>query len=100
LDKPSQTYQNSSQAAVHYAHTLRILQARINAFDWVQQDNIYCDSTIMVITFLITAAELQDDVVAMKNHTDGLLKIVSLRGGIRSLNTHNNLQVKVCRYDS
>lgn len=88
------------QAALHYAHTLRILQTRIDTFDQVQQHDIYCDSSIMVITFLVTAAELTKDYVAMRNHTDGLLKIISLRGGIDSLHTHNNLQVKVCRYVS
>lgn len=99
LDQTSKTDRFSLQAAEHYGHTLRILQDRINTFDQVQQDGIYCDSTIMVITFLINAAELMNDFVSMKNHTEGLLKIVKLRGGIRSLNTHNNLQVKVCRYD-
>ena len=99
LDQTSKTDRFGLQAAEHYGHTLRILQDRINTFDQVQQDGIHCDSTIMVITFLINAAELMNDFVSMKNHTEGLLKIVNLRGGIRSLNTHNNLQVKVCRYD-
>ncbi len=97
VDRTSHSGQISRLAAFHYAQTLQILQARLNAFEQGQRDIVFCDSTIMVISTLAEAAELTGDFVAAENHIDGLLKIVSLRGGVGSLNTHNNVQVKVCR---
>ncbi|MCJ1403245.1 hypothetical protein MMC11_006468 [Xylographa trunciseda] len=99
MDSASHDGQISRLAAFHYAQTLQLLQARLNAFEHGQQDNVFRDSTIMVISTLADAAELTGDFAAAKNHIEGLLKIVSLRGGVRSLNTHNNMQVKVCRAD-
>lgn len=90
--------QISRRAAFHHAQTLQLLQARINAFEQGQQDAVFSDSTMMVIIILATAAELTGDFEAAQIHIDGLLQIVSLRGGVRSLNTHTNMQVKVCRY--
>lgn len=54
----------------------------------------------MVVITLAAAAELMKDFAAVANHIKGLEKIVSLRGGVRALNTHNNIQVKVCRWVS
>ncbi|TVY81755.1 hypothetical protein LSUE1_G003365 [Lachnellula suecica] len=53
----------------------------------------------MVVFILASAAELTEDFAAVENHIRGLEKIVKLRGGVRALNTHNNMQVKVCRAD-
>jgi hypothetical protein len=97
VDRASHGSQTSRLAAFHYAQTLQLLQARLNAFEQGQRDIVFCDSTLMVISTLAEAAELTGDFAAAENHIDGLLKIVSLRGGVRSLNTHNNMQVKVCR---
>lgn len=97
VDRVPHGDQISRLAAFHYTQTLQLLQARLNAFEQGQQDLVFSDSTIMVIITLATAAELTGDFAAEENHVDGLLKIVSLRGGVESLNTHNNLQVKVCR---
>ena len=97
VDRASHDDQISRLAAFHHARTLQLLQARLNAFEQGQQDIVFRDSTIMVISTLAEAAELTGDFPAAKNHLDGLLKIVSLRGGVGSLNTHNNMQVKVCR---
>ncbi|KAK5213575.1 hypothetical protein LTR41_001154 [Exophiala xenobiotica] len=91
--------QLSRLAAFHYDQTLQLLQARINAFEHGLRDAIFGDSTLMVIITLAMAAQLAGDSVAAQNHVDGLLKIVTLRGGLRSLNTHTNVQVKVCRAD-
>jgi hypothetical protein len=55
------------------------------------------DATIMVIMTLIAIAELTGDFKGMGIHINGLAKIVDLRGGVRSLDTFTNLQVKVCR---
>jgi len=52
---------------------------------------------IVVISTLAEAAKFTGDFAAVNNHMDDLLKIVSLRGGIRSLNTHNTKQFKVRR---
>jgi hypothetical protein len=90
--------QLSRLAAFHYDQTLQLLQARINAFEHGLRDAVFGDSTLMVIITLAMAAQLAGDSVAAQNHVDGLLKIVALRGGLRSLNTHTNVQVKVCRY--
>lgn len=97
VDRAPHGGQISRPAAFHYAQTLQLLQARLNAFEQGQRDIVFCDSTIMVIITLAAAAEITGDFAAVENHVDGLLKIVSLRGGVRSLDTHNNMQVKVCR---
>lgn len=93
LDRASHD-QQSRLASYHYAQTLQLLQARLYEFD---QTSAISDSTIMVVITLAMAAEVTEDFEAVANHIKGLEKIVNLRGGIRALNTHNNLQVKVCR---
>ncbi|KAI9842876.1 MAG: hypothetical protein M1838_002952 [Thelocarpon superellum] len=98
VDGASPGNQISRQAAFHYAQTLQLLQARLNAFVQGQREMVLCDATIMVIIILAAAAELTGDCAAVENHIDGLLTIVRLRGGVGSLNTHNNLQVKVCSH--
>ena len=98
VDRGSHGNQISARAAYHYAQTIQILQARLNAFEQGHRDPACSDSTMMVILILAAAAELTGDFAAAQIHTDGLLQVVSLRGGVRSLNTHNNMQVKVCRY--
>ena len=84
----------NQQAYFHYGQTLQLLQARLNDFDHTAAIS---DSTIMVVITLAQVAELTEDYAAVANHINGLKKIVSLRGGLQALNTHNNLHVKVCR---
>jgi len=86
--------QLSRFARLHFAKTLQMLQARLNDSDLTFAIS---DGTIMVVFFLASAAELMGDFAAVENHVRGLEKIVNLRGGVRALNIHNNLQVKVCR---
>ena len=86
--------QLSTLAYFHYGQTLQLLQARLNESD---QTRAISDSTIMVVITLAQAAELTGDFAAVANHVKGMNRIVCLRGGVRALNTHNNLQVKVCR---
>lgn len=86
--------QLSRPACFHYAQTLHLLQARLNEFD---KTSSISDATIMVVVTLAAAAELTGDFATVANHIKGLEKIVSLRGGVRALTTHNNIQVKVCR---
>ncbi|MCJ1472564.1 hypothetical protein MMC13_001213 [Lambiella insularis] len=86
----------STPAYFHYGQTLQLLQARLNDLD---QTPAISDSTIMVVITLAQAAEFTGDSAAVANHVEGLKNIVNLRGGVRALNTHNNMQVKVCRVD-
>jgi len=86
--------QLSTLACFHYSQTLQLLQARLNESD---QTRAISDSTIMVVITLAQAAELTGDFAAVANHVKGLNQIVRLRGGVRALHTHNNIQVKVCR---
>lgn len=86
--------QLSRLACFHYAQTLQLLQARLNEFD---ETSAISDSTIKVVITLATAAELTGDYTAVANCIKGLEKMVNLRGGVRALNTHNNMQVKACR---
>ncbi len=88
--------QLSRLARFHYGQTLQILQARLNEYEFNPKSAI-SDSTIMVVITLATAAELTEDFAAVANHIKGLEKIVILRGGVRALNTYNNIQVKACR---
>lgn len=83
----------SHLASFHYAQTLRLLQAQLNRFDEIS------DATIMVVISLASAAEAVEDFKALENHMSGLEKMLEVRGGVRVLNTNNNIQVKVCRYD-
>lgn len=84
----------SISAYFHYGKTLQLLQARLRESDTT---SAICDATIMVVVTLASIAELTGDLATVKNHVQGLEKIVNLRGGVRALTTHNNLQVKVCR---
>ncbi|KAH8700088.1 hypothetical protein BGW36DRAFT_373329 [Talaromyces proteolyticus] len=88
--------QLSRLARFHYAQTLQHLQARLDASDKTLATS---DSTIMVVFFLASVAELTKDFATVATHINGLDKIVNLRGGVKALNTHNNIQFKVCRAD-
>lgn len=84
----------SCQARYHYAHALQLLQARLYDFD---QTLAISDATLMVIMILAKVAEHMNDMATASNHIAGLEKIVYLRSGLRALNTHTNMQMKVCR---
>lgn len=86
--------QLSRRACFHYGQCLQLLRARL---DDVDRSAAMSDTTLMVVTTLAAVAELMGDMEAMANHIKGLKAIVSLRGGMRALNTYNNTQVKVCR---
>jgi hypothetical protein len=93
IERTSQN-QLSHLACFHYAQTVQLLQTRLNEVD---RTSAISDATIMVVVTLATVAGLTEDFTAVENHIKGLEKIISLRGGVRSLNTHNNIQIKVCR---
>ena len=98
IDRPQHNGENKRLAAFHYSQALQHLQARINAFEKDTSGFVFDDSTIMGVINLAMAAEIEGDLTTVQTHVDGLLKMVSLRGGLKSLSMHNNLQVKVCRY--
>lgn len=81
-------------ACFHYAQTLELLQARLLEYD---QTSAISDATIMVVVLLASVAELMNEHATVENHIRGLEQIVRLRGGVRALNTHTNMPVKVCR---
>lgn len=81
-------------ADLHYARTLQLLQARVDAHG---RGSIISDTTMMVVITLGAAAEMTDDLETAANHVDGLSKMVALRGGVKSLDLVKNMQVKVCR---
>ena len=93
LESPLQA-QFTKVAFFHYGQTLYFLQDRLDRLDFTLAIS---DATIMVVITLTQIAELMGDLVAAANHIQGLMKMVSLRGGVRALTSHNNLQVKVCR---
>ena len=87
--------QPSLPTCYHYAQTLQLLQSCLNEFD---QTSSISDPTIMVVVTLATAAEISGEFLDLESHIKGLEKMVSLRGGVRALNTNdNNLHIKVCR---
>jgi hypothetical protein len=81
-------------ARFHFGKTLQLLQARLDEFD---KTLAISDSTIMIIVFLATAAEIMEDLRAVENHVKGLERIVDMRGGVQRLNIDTNMHVKVCR---
>lgn len=93
MNKDSPGGTDSHLAAFHYTQALQLLQARISAI----QSSIVSDTTIMVVVILATVVELQKNAAIAANHVDCLMEIVNLRGGLRSLDSHKNIQVKVCR---
>jgi hypothetical protein len=93
-DESASHDQLSRLARFHYAQTLQLLQTRLDEFD---KTSAISDTTIMTVITLAMAAEVMQDFAAVETHLKGLGKIVSLRGGVRALNTYNNMQVKVCR---
>jgi hypothetical protein len=87
--------QPSLPTCYHYAQTLQLLQSRLNEFD---QTSSISDPTITVVVTLATAAELSGEFLDLDSHIKGLENIVSLRRGVRALNTNdNNLHINVCR---
>lgn len=94
VDTKSLGGRESRMAAFHYAQTLRLLQAQLNAS--VDGSSI-SDATIVVVVTLAQVAELSEDCSTAMNHVEGLIKMVAMRGGLRALTAHNNMQVKVCR---
>lgn len=81
-------------ACFHYGQTLKLLQARLNADD---QTSAMSDATMMAVMMLATVAEIMNEHLIVESHIKGLEKIVKLRGGLKALDTHVNMHVKVCR---
>lgn len=84
----------SQRACFHYSQTLRLLQARLND---PKQAHATSDATIMVVLFLASMAHVANEHTTAAIHIKGMEKMLRLRGGLQSLGSHHNMQVKVCR---
>ncbi|CAI6341392.1 unnamed protein product [Periconia digitata] len=80
---------------IHYAKTIRMLQARITSED----DEIrLSDTTIMTVLCMLGHAYTSGDLVTAEKHCHGLLKLVSMRG-VKSLLRNTRLCVEIIRCD-
>ncbi|KAK5998039.1 hypothetical protein PT974_00409 [Cladobotryum mycophilum] len=81
----------------HLLKTLRLLQKRL---DMPDDPCSISDATIMVVSVLALIAEHGGDVDAVRNHMQGLRRMVDLRGRLEMLRFENSrLPAKVCRVD-
>ncbi|KAI6083333.1 hypothetical protein F4821DRAFT_194566 [Hypoxylon rubiginosum] len=88
--------ESSQSALIHFIKALGILQQRLASGE---DEASICDSTILVIVGLITAAISLGDFDAASKHMKGLHQIVALRGGILAFRLNKKLQAKILRAD-
>lgn len=86
--------ESSQSALIHFIKALGILQQRLASGE---DEASICDSTILVIVGLITAAISLGDFDAASKHMKGLHQIVALRGGILAFRLNKKLQAKILR---
>jgi hypothetical protein len=73
-------------------HTIRLLQDRLE--DPKKQMD---DTTTATIISLATMADAMDDAHAFEAHSNGLRRIVRMRGGLQAYTHNRQLQIKLCR---
>ncbi|KAI8665190.1 hypothetical protein NCS56_00954200 [Fusarium sp. Ph1] len=78
----------------HVFKAIRLLNERL-----ADSEMALADSTVAVVMSMAMLCEIAGDVQAARAHTDGLKRIVELRGGIGSFSHAQQLQVKICRVD-
>lgn len=76
----------------HVFKAIRLLNERL-----ADSEMALADSTVAVVMSMAMLCEIAGDVQAARAHTDGLKRIVELRGGIGSFSHAQQLQVKICR---
>ncbi|KAI0468733.1 hypothetical protein F4859DRAFT_201077 [Xylaria cf. heliscus] len=86
----------SQASLVSYGKALNLLQRR---FTGSTGDLPTSDSTILVVTGLVTCSLALYDFKTALNHIKGLHQMVVLRGGLSTLNGNKQLQFKICRAD-
>ena len=79
-------------ATLHMTKALGFLQT-----DLATIDRATTEATLSVVTGFATVAFVLGDTASTKNHLHGLFKLVTMRGGLRSLRAHRHLQTKCCR---
>ncbi|KAM0286564.1 hypothetical protein ACHAQK_009210 [Fusarium lateritium] len=57
------------------------------------------DSTAATVISLAMMADAMEDTQAFEAHSDGLRRIVKLRGGLQGYTNNRQLQIKLCRVD-
>ncbi|GKU02784.1 hypothetical protein FLAG1_10206 [Fusarium langsethiae] len=75
-------------------HTIKLLQDRLQ--DPRKQMD---DTTTATIISLATMADAMEDPQAFEAHSNGLRRIVKLRGGLQGYKHNRQLQIKLCRID-
>ncbi|CEI67499.1 hypothetical protein FVEN_g5602 [Fusarium venenatum] len=75
-------------------HTIKLLQDRLE--DPKKQMD---DTTTATIISLATMADAMEDAQAFEAHSNGLRRIVGMRGGLQAYTHNRQLQIKLCRVD-
>ncbi|KAF4448314.1 hypothetical protein F53441_8253 [Fusarium austroafricanum] len=75
-------------------HTIKLLQERLQ--DPKKQLE---DTTTATIISLAMMADAMEDTQAFEAHSNGLRRIVKLRGGLQAYRHNRQLQIKLCRVD-
>ncbi|PYH91162.1 hypothetical protein BO71DRAFT_56248 [Aspergillus ellipticus CBS 707.79] len=78
----------------HLGRTLGLLRDRL-ADEQVQLSN----ETIIVVTLLILQAQITGDLIAVRLHTEGVRKMVHLRGGLGAFMSNSKLAINLIRSD-
>ncbi|KLO88852.1 uncharacterized protein LW93_12267 [Fusarium fujikuroi] len=75
-------------------HTIKLLQERLQ--DPAKQVE---DATTATIISLAMMADAMEDAQAFEAHSNGLRRIVKMRGGLQGYTHNRQLQIKLCRVD-
>ncbi|KAG4275134.1 hypothetical protein FPRO04_08796 [Fusarium proliferatum] len=75
-------------------HTIKLLQERLQ--DPAKQIE---DATTATIISLAMMADAMEDAQAFEAHSNGLRRIVKMRGGLQGYTHNRQLQIKLCRVD-
>ncbi|RAL00038.1 uncharacterized protein BO80DRAFT_409292 [Aspergillus ibericus CBS 121593] len=78
----------------HFVKTIRLLRDRL-ADEQLKISN----ATVMIVILLILHAHIMGDYDAVRHHTEGLRKMVRLRGGLGSFISNNKLVIDLIRCD-
>ena len=79
-------------ARLHMTKALGFLQT-----DLATTDRATTEATLSVVTTFAMVAFVLGDTASVANHLHGLFKLVTMRGGLRSLKANRYLQTKCCR---
>jgi hypothetical protein len=86
------SYYFSARTLRHLRRTMQLLQERLQ--DSTRQLE---DATASVVITLAMMADVVGDSEASKAHVNGLKEMVRLRGGMKSMESNRDVQLKLCR---